>query len=1111
MDATLLVSLVGAAFVAACVLWFLKSSREKRSAPETAIESKEPSQEAPLDLVGIASRIEPVMEKLSHPSDALENVDFQKAVSALSGDSYSIEQVSNYALGANWILACAGFEALARRGDSSEVIDKAVKAVPGAYAWPLYFLIKFVDAVGGEGVAVRILCGAQYWWPNNTVVVDTMADYLKKAIDSGETIDFGPEYAELGTEERDSLASFVNALPDLLQAELKSRIEWYDDLAIDWKFLRSVGVVLDRDSTSEPVFETKQTGQHKKDILVELETTPGRSILLVGESGVGKSAFARALAREFIQRGWTVLKTSAAALIADQTYIGQIEGQVRRLSGNATVSKKVAVFVENLSELRQLGRHKRNDSSVLDQLWPDIAARRVLLIGESTPTGLQALLKDHPSLPTAMRVVNIEAAREGETAQIATKLLKHLAGELDEKRVTEVVTESLQLAQQYLTHKSLPGSVLSLLHLAVLRAQRDDPAGGVLREHVLGALSQVSGLPRDVLDEQQQLDIDGVAQFFRSRVVGQDEAVDCLVERIAMLKAGLTDPGRPIGVFLFAGPTGTGKTEIAKTLADVLFGSAEQMIRLDMSEFQDAASTSRLIGQNDGDAAGGSLVDQIRENPFSVLLLDEFEKAHPRVWDMFLQVFDDGRLTDSNGQLADFRHAIIILTSNLGATIANEAGIGFTSTSGGFSSNDVMRVVNRTFRREFINRLDRVVVFQPLSREVMRVILEKELAKALGRRGFRSKQWAVEWEDSAIEFLLAEGFTPDLGARPLRRAIERHLLAPLSITMVQNEVPVGEQFLFVRSNGEKLNVEFIDPDADAPAVDATVSGVDGSTEEPSLGALMLAPDAFDGAADFLAREMSEVVSRIHSADWVDRKTLSIEQIGSEDFWDRGDRHQILDRIELTDRLDSAAAALEKLVARLRQHPGSSKLVASVAGRLYVLKEGLKDFDLARPTQAYLGVRLVTADIGKPGADEFLQSLVQMYRRWCRDRGMRLQELGAEASRYDALFMVSGFGSYGILQPESGLHVFEVPRGETKFERIRARVEVAGVPVDGPGKAVDRAVEATTVLDDLAGKVEVVRRYRRDPSPLVRDSVRQWRSGRLEAVFAGSFDVLGTLN
>lgn len=1110
MDFSALVSIAVVGLIAAFVLPLLLSGREKSSAVDTASASKDSSPTEAVDLVRIANRLESLMEKLSHPSDVLENADFQQVVSALAGKGYSVGQVSNYALGANWILACAGYEALSRRDDSSEIVEKAVKTVPNAYAWPLFFLMRFVDARSGGGVAVRVLCGAQYWWANSPVIVDTMTAFLNKVIGRGETIVFGHEYAELGSDDRENVGNFIKALPHPLQNDLQAKLRQHTSQAIDWGFLRSVGVILDRKAVSDPVFETEQIGQLKKDIFDDLDAIPGRSMLLVGTSGVGKSAFVRSLSEELILKGWTVLKTSAAALIADQAYIGQIEGQIRRLARNATVGKKVAIYVENMSELRQLGRYKGNDNSVLDLLWADIASAHIFLIGETTPAGMQALLKDHPSLPTVMRVATIDAASEGEAARVATSLLRHLEPALDERQAIEVVTESLQLAQQYLTHKSLPGSVLSLLHLAVLRARRDDASGVVGREHVLGALSQVSGLPRDVLDEQQQLDIDAIAESFRSRIVGQDEAVDCLVERIAMLKAGLTDPGRPIGVFLFAGPTGTGKTEIAKTLADILFGTTERMIRLDMSEFQDAGSASRLIGHDDRETAGGSLVDRIREDPFSVLLLDELEKAHPKVWDMFLQVFDDGRLTDSIGRLADFRHAIIILTSNLGATISNEAGIGFTSTSGGFSAKDVMRVVNRTFRREFINRLDRVVVFRPLSREVMRIILENELGKALGRRGIRSKQWAVEWEDSAIEFLLAEGFTPDLGARPLRRAIERHLLTPLSITMVQNRVPAGEQFLFVRSNGDSLSVEFIDPDADSDVGVAATAKADGESGVPGLASLMVAPQAFGDAGDYLARKMSEVMTRVRSDEWADDKSRNIEELNKEGFWERADRHRILDRIELIDRLDSAASVLSKLSVRLQQHPGNSQLVKSIAGRLYVLNEGLADLDLDRPTQAYLGVRMVTADVEMAGADEFLQALVQMYLGWARNRGMRIREIDSGASRYDALFKISGFGSFGILQPECGLHVFEIPKGTTSFDRLRARVEVAGVPADTAGMQADRDDRATKVLDESAGKVEIVRRYRRHPSPLVRDSVRQWRSGRLDAVLAGGFDILGSV-
>ena len=302
--------------------------------------------------------------------------------------------------------------------------------------------------------------------------------------------------------------------------------------------------------------------------------------------------------------------------------------------------------------------------------------------------------------------------------------------------------------------------------------------------------------------------------------MGQPEAVSCLVDRVAMLKAGLTDPNRPIGVFLFAGPTGTGKTEVAKMLAEFLFGSQERMIRLDMSELQDFASIARVIGDTGETRDVDSLANRIRKQPFSVILLDEFEKAHPRIWDLFLQVFDDGRLTDAHGNAADFRHSIIILTSNLGATEHQGTSLGFTVAGAPFGEAQILRMISATFRPEFVNRLDRVVVFRPLSRAVMRDILKKELKSVLQRRGFRNREWAVEWEESAVEFLLDKGFTRDMGARPLRRAIEQYLLAPIAMSIVEHRFPQGDQFLFVRSDGSGIQVEFVDPDAapDAAAV-----------------------------------------------------------------------------------------------------------------------------------------------------------------------------------------------------------------------------------------------------------------------------------------------------
>src|SRR5215208_447334 len=408
--------------------------------------------------------------------------------------------------------------------------------------------------------------------------------------------------------------------------------------------------------------------------------------------------------------------------------------------------------------------------------------------------------------------------------------------------------EALQLAKQYLDEKAAPGNLLLLLEATGRRLLAEGGGPDEIKlDDLLVTLSQLTGLPAQILDEREGLDLAELRAFFGRRVLGQPEAVDCLVERVAMIKAGLTDPTRPQGVFLFVGPTGTGKTEIAKTLADFLFGSPERMIRLDMSELQTWESQARILGETDETSDSAALVNQIRKQPFSVVLLDEFEKAHPSVWDLFLQVFDDGRLTDRRGNTADFRHSVIIMTSNLGATLPHGASVGFSQEQAQFAAGSVERAVGRAFRREFVNRIDRVVVFRPLGRGVMRDLLRKELNDVLTRRGLRTRQWAVEWDESAVEFLLEKGFTADLGARPLKRAVERYLLSPLALTIVNHQFPEGDQFLFVRSSpdAQSLDVQFVDPDAPAQG-EASAEEVDElSFDEEAARELRLESIALD--------------------------------------------------------------------------------------------------------------------------------------------------------------------------------------------------------------------------------------------------------------------------
>ena len=362
---------------------------------------------------------------------------------------------------------------------------------------------------------------------------------------------------------------------------------------------------------------------------------------------------------------------------------------------------------------------------MLDQILPAVEAGRIVVVGETTPLAHEHLTRARKRVRTALDTLRVPPLPDSETVALARAWVARQpqpAGGVLIDAAT--LGEAFELVRQHLTETHAPGNLLHFLAAACRHVrEQDDALRQVTVDDLYTTMSQVTSLPRSILDDREELDVAALRRLFTDSVIGQDEAVDCLVERVAMIKAGLTDPARPLGVFLFVGPTGTGKTEITKTLARFLFGSRQRLIRLDMSEFQDQESIGRILGNPTMSTESRALVDLIRQQPFSVVLLDEFEKAHPKVWDLFLQVFDDGRLTDRSGNLADFRHGIIILTSNLGATVSPGTRIGFTQGDTSLSRAAVERAVSQTFRPEFLNRLDRTVVFQPLSRSIMREIL----------------------------------------------------------------------------------------------------------------------------------------------------------------------------------------------------------------------------------------------------------------------------------------------------------------------------------------------------------------------------------------------------
>ena len=372
----------------------------------------------------------------------------------------------------------------------------------------------------------------------------------------------------------------------------------------------------------------------------------------------------------------------------------------------------------------------------------------------------------------------------------------------------------------------------------------------------------------------------------------------------------------------------------------------------------------------------------------------------------------------------------------------------------------------------------------------MREILEAELTAVLARRGLRSRQWAVEWDDSALEFLLSAGFTPDLGARPLKRAVERHFLTPLALAIAAHDYPSGDQFLFVRAaEGGGLAVTFVDPDA--PAEGAAPPPAAG--EAPSLRTL-----AREGgpALDVLAGAYAAARAQVDDADWQGAKAAALERMREPGFWEDDGRFAVLADVELRDRIEAGLRTAGSLLGRLRsaRRPPSA-LVRRAAQRLLLLDGALAALAGGEPAEALLRVDATAA-----GA-EFAAQVVGMYRAWAHERGMRLEVVEERTGRnYRLVATVGGFAAFRTLAPEAGLHVLELPDGRGGFERRRVRVSVAPDVPGGPPPAEALAAAA-------AGRARIVRRYRERPAPLVRDAVRGWRTGRLDLVLAGGFDLM----
>ncbi len=540
-------------------------------------------------------------------------------------------------------------------------------------------------------------------------------------------------------------------------------------------------------------------------VLAHLSLADAEPLVLIGPAGVGKSATLHEVTRRLVAQTppgkppRRVFALDASRLIAGQGFFGDWQRQTLDAFAEAHQARAV-LHLGRLVDLLDAGRSAHSDDNVAQLLLPTLAAREVAVLAEATPEEWARVNERHQSFGRVFAPLHVSEPSADETKLILERLAAHAAKDRGVTVPDDALAEVRSLVRRFRPYGSPLGNAVTFFaRLVEAQAQAPLTERTVSRLAVLRRFSVESGVPEELLRDELPLDVAEVRSFLSARVKGQPDAVERGAHVVSVIKANLSDPKRPVATLLFCGPTGVGKTELSKALAERLFGSKDKLVRLDMGEYAGPDALQRLLGAH---GESGFLVTAVRQKPFSVVLLDEVEKAHPAVFDALLAVLGEGRLTDGLGRLADFRSCVIILTSNLGATTQRRHA-GFSSSAPGELRAHYLAEVRRFFRPELFNRLDDVVAFAPLGPAELAAIVTREVDRIAQRAGFSRRDLSVAPSAEALEALARWGHEPAYGARPLKRALERRLVVPAAAHLAAHP-PAGATRLDFSVEGESL-------------------------------------------------------------------------------------------------------------------------------------------------------------------------------------------------------------------------------------------------------------------------------------------------------------------
>ncbi len=581
--------------------------------------------------------------------------------------------------------------------------------------------------------------------------------------------------------------------------------------------------------------------------------------VLIGDPGVGKTAIAEGLAQRIIDdevpetlRGKRIVQLDLGGVVAGTRYRGDFEERLKKVVDEIREhGDELVVFIDEIHTIVGAGGAE-GAVSAGNMLKPPLARGELHVVGATTIDEYRRNIEKDAALERRFQPILVSEPSPDDSIEILRGLRDRYEAHHSVRYNDEALVAAVDLSSRYLTDRFLPDKAIDLIDQAgarvrlrsgardgsrreleqrldrrrrekdqavadedyekatelrdeILRLEkdletaRDDDAPvtvpEVTVEDIAEVVSRISGVPVTQLTQAERERLTRLEEHLHQRVVGQEDAVAAVARAVRRSRAGMGDPDRPIGGFLFLGPTGVGKTELAKALAEALFGSRDRMIRFDMSEFQERHTVSRLMGAPPGYVGyeeAGQLTDAVRRQPYSVILLDEIEKAHQDVFNVLLQLLDDGRLTDAQGRTVDFRNTVVIMTSNLGSELitgTTEIGFGGRDGEGSALSDRIMRRLRESFRPEFLNRIDEIIVFRRLEAGQLRQITDLLLDET--RRRLRAQDVDVDFTTEAVDWLAERGYQPEFGARPLRRTIQREVDDQLADLLLSGDLEHG--------------------------------------------------------------------------------------------------------------------------------------------------------------------------------------------------------------------------------------------------------------------------------------------------------------------------------